>query len=296
MNPLAERLAFLLREWGLDPSARQGDLHALSALEERDAGSAVERFHRLKRDYALQRRGDLLGELRRHPFARGVPDDDARGMSQREIERDIRWARAAVLRAREVAAAEDETRGHLARLSSRVVGGMPELGAASWGDLGALAERAEMRRRLAAREARIDARVEDARRRAARLRRRRVEVPDVSSASVPDPDEASRALDAVEARLAAEEAVEAAYRAVLAPLRDPAVRERRARSLAELDREAEDRLVEGNLEGLHALLPRAEALRVEAAQEVSAATRARKSGRAPPPREKRPGDTIDGYG
>lgn len=296
MNPLAARLAFLLREWGIDPSARQGELQALSAMEERDQRPAVERFHELKRGYALQRRGDLLVELRRHDFVLDVPEDDARGMTQREIERDIKWGLAAVLRAREIAAAEEETRAHLATLSARRVDALPELGAAPWSELSALAARAEARRRVAAREARIESRIGDARRRAGRLKRRRVEVPDLSSDARPDPDDAAAILDALEARLAAEEALEDAHRAALAPLRDPAVRTRRARSMAELEKEADIRLAESNLEGLRAVLVRAEALRAEAAREASAATRARKAGKTAPRGENRAGDTIDGYG
>lgn len=299
MGALADRLAFLLREWGSDASARQAELHALSALEEADAKAAVERFHELKRAYALQRRSDLLRELRAHAFATDVPPEDATGMSQRDVEREMRFAEASVRHARAARAAMNEATKAADALALRRAPEPPALDGARWDDLRAVAERAEAHRRAVAREARVESRAAEAARRARRLRERPVDIPDVATETVPDAERAAALLDAAEAALAAAEAVEDAHRSVSAGLRDPAMREFRNRSRKEVEREAAGLLrMEDAVEaarGLRALLPRIEALRVEAARDASEAARARRSGRPPPRGESRPGDGMDPY-
>src|SRR5581483_5683610 len=138
MGQLADRFAELCREYGSDPSARASDVHALAALEERDPKEAHERFVALRKELAVTRRAELLHALKGFAFVRDVPPPDVRGMGQKEIDREIRWAAASLRRARAI--------------------------------VEALAEEAEAeaRRRTAARDARLAQRAADVRRRGAR--------------------------------------------------------------------------------------------------------------------------------
>lgn len=297
MSPLAARLAVLLRSYGWDPAAWQGDLQGISALETADPKAAVERFHEMKRAFAAQRRADLLHALSRFPFVRDAPPaGDTRGMGLKEIEREIRLAARSLAHARSAADAIEEAARLRERLSVRALPAATPLSEVPWDAVAPAAEAAEEQRRAVAREARLDERIADARRSAARLRHHRVEAPDLSSAAEPDPAAAEARLAPVEARLRALHGLEDAYESACAPLRAAEVRAFRASTRKALEREARDLLASGDLAGLAALRARAEALRVEAAKLSSEAARARRSGRAPPPPERRAGDMLDPYG
>ncbi|GEM_PF-7088148 len=281
MGQLADRFAELCREYGSDPSARASDVHALAALEERDPKEAHERFVALRKELAVTRRAELLHALKGFAFVRDVPPPDVRGMGQKEIDREIRWAAASLRRARAIVEALAEEAAHRAAL------GLPQgppLAPAPWDDLAAPEAEAEARRRTAARDARLAQRAADVRRRGAR---HGLDVP-----AGADHD----ALDALEARLAEAEALSEAFDAVSRALRSPDVGEWRRESRRALEREADALRAAGDAAGLRALAPRAEALRAEAARLASEAARARRSGRAAPARERRAGDPLDPYG
>ncbi|MEA3199018.1 MAG: hypothetical protein QOE90_446 [Thermoplasmata archaeon] len=283
MGQLSERFAQLCREYGTDPTARAADVHALAALEGRDVKEAHARFVALRRDLAVTRRAELLHALRGFAFVRDVPPDEVRGMGQREIDREIRWATAALRRARAIRDALAEAALHRASLRERALPEDVPLEAAPWDALSPLEAEAESRRRAAAREARLESRIVQARRRA---ERHGVAMPALGE----DPDVD---LDALEARLDAAERLAAARDAAMAPLRAPEVGAWRGESKRALAKEIE---AARDVDALRALQPRAEALRAEAAKAASEAARARRSGRTPPTRERRPGDALDGYG
>lgn len=296
MSVLAARLAELLRSWGVDPELRQADLHAVAQQEAQDNRQAAARFHELKRRFAWERRGELIGALRRHAFIEALPDERGEGMTQRQIEREIGWLRAALAHARDAQAALDEAETLLASLTTRRAVA-PEVARVAWTDAREAAASAEARRRVAAREARVEARAQDARRRAARLSWRLVAVPEVSSDAMPDADVANAALDAVEAALRDAEAAEDAARAAKAALRDPALAAHRRKEARELGRAIDAALAMAEAReaavAIRDVLPRIESLRRAAAADAARALRARKEGRPPPPSEGRGG--FDGY-
>lgn len=292
MGQLADRLAFLTRRYGSDPAAWQHELHALSSLEEHDVKAAVERFHLLKRRLAEFRRAQLLRELRTYPFAEGVPAEDARGYPLSEVEADVREATRALAHARAISAAISEERIARGSLRLRPSGEAAPRAAARWDALAPLEAATEARRRVAAREARLEQRLATAQRRIAKLARTRLQVPDPAL----EADALSDALDALEPKIARAEALEAAHRASIAPLKAPEVRTFRDESRRKLEREADARADAGDEGGLHDVRARAEALRQEAARLSAEAARGRRRGAGPPPRERRPGDPIDPYG
>ena len=292
VGQLADRFAFLTRRYGSDAAAWQHELHALAALEASDTKAAVERFHILKRRLAEFRRAQLMRALREHPFVRDVPPEDARGYPLGEVEAEIREATRALAHARAIADALAQEHEARASLKLRVLPEATPVASRGWDALVTLAEEVGSRRRTAMREARLEERLLDARRRAARLSRRRVEVPDASLASEPLAD----ALGRVERELARAEGLEYAHRLALAPLKAPEVRAFRDESRRKLAREADAHLDAGDQEALRGLAARAETLREEAAGLANEAARRRRRGVAPPPRERRPGDPIDPYG
>ena len=299
MGPLAQRLGVILRGYGWDPAAWHGDLQSLSHLETADPKAAVERFHEMKRAFAVQRRADLLRALVAFPFVHDAPPAHARGMGLKEVEREIRLAQRALAHAREAQAALAEAAATRQRLRLRAPPTAPPLPDAPWDALAPVAEAAEAIRRAVAREARVEARADQAMRDASRLRRLKIDVPDLSSRAVPDPADADALLAPLEARLKALHAVEDAHEAATAPLRSPEVRAWRRESGRALEREADRCLAlppDDAVTVLRALLPQAEALRVEAAKLSSEAARARRSGRAQPAPERRRGDMLDPYG
>lgn len=292
MGQLADRIAELMRGYGFDPSARQGELQALSSVERNDPKAAQERFYQWKRALGVQRRSALITELRAFPFVRDLPTHDAKGWPLKEVEGDIRDLTRALSQARDIAAAIAEEKEARGRLRAR---GLPEhaaLAPVALDALPTLAAETEARRRAALREARVEVRAAAAHRRAAKLASP-MPVPD--TARLPA-DEADAALAAAERALADAEALAEAYDAAVAPLRDRAVHAWRPTSEKSLLREADALLGARDSPGLRALLPRTQALREEAAREASKAVRARKSGKAPPERERGAGDTTDGYG
>jgi hypothetical protein len=287
VSQLADRIAALLREHGLDPAARQSELHALSALEASDVKLAHERFLEMKRALLVERRAQLLGELRRYAFARGVPSGDATRYPIQEIESDVREAARALGHARQAQQALDDEDAARRALVARPLAPAPALTPAAWTALAPLVEIAESRRRAARRELRVEERSADLARRAARVK---VAIGDISAL---DADSAHEALDEVELRVVAAERLAATRAAALAPLADPAVREWRRESMRGLEREIREAR---EVAELAALRIRAEALRKDAAAHAEQAARARRSGRAPPERERRTGDALDPYG
>lgn len=296
MGQLADRLGDVLRSYGWDPAAWAGELHALAFLEVEDLKEAHGRFLDLRRSFAVQRRADLLRSLAAFPFVRDVPPADARGMGLKEVESEMRAAQRSLASAREAAAALAEAEESRLGLARRALPPAPPLPEASWEALGPVAEAAEAERRRAAREARLEERIARAHRAAARLRHHRVDVPDLGSAAVPDPAVVDALLAPLEERLGALHALEDAHEAALAPARSHEARTWRRESARALEREAKALLERADHEGLAALQVKAEALRVEAARVGAEAARARRSGRAPPQAERRPGDPMDGYG
>ncbi|HUR68642.1 MAG TPA: hypothetical protein VM370_05295 [Candidatus Thermoplasmatota archaeon] len=292
MGVLAERLAYLATRYGSDAAAWQHEIHAVAALEESDAREALERFHALKRRFAEFRRAQLLRELRSFAFVRDVPSTEAGGYETKEIEADIRAATRALGLARAIQRAQEEEADARAGLRLRRLALEDARAAhASWDALAPLAREAESRRRVVAREARLDRRLAEAQRRAGKLARA-VALPDAGLDAGP----MDAALDDAETRLDRAETLEDAWRAALAPLKAPEVATYRHDSKRSLEREAQARLEAGDLSALRALLPRAEALRKEAAALASQAARSRRTGSAPPPRERRSSDPMDGYG
>lgn len=292
MGQLAERLAFLTRRYGSDKAAWQHELHALAALEETDAKAALDRFHLLKRRLAEFRRAQLLRELRSFSFVRDVPEDEARGYAMKEVEADIRDATRALAHARAIEAARAAEAEARASLRHRTMPPPTPIEPARWDALRAVADEAEARRRAAAREARLDRRYAEAKRRAAKLTRGGVALP----APTLEGDALDAALEAAERDIARTEDLEEAWRAAVAPLRAPEVRTFRDASRRKLEREADALASAGDVDGLRALAARGEALRREAAGLAGQAARARRSGAPPPLRERRPGDGIDPYG
>lgn len=300
MGQLSERLAEILRKYGADPAAHQADLHQLASLEQHDPKEALARFHELKRAAAVHRRGSLLHELRTTGIVSDVPTHGVQGMDAKEIEREIRTFTRALHLARDVLGSVRGAEEAASRLRERT---------AAWeaaafrslplDGLAAAAEQAEHARRALAREARVADRADAARRRERKLTALRVEVPDVSSARVPDAADADALLEACEARLAEAERVEEAHERVARPLRDPAVARWKGNSRKRLVEEARQLLaLDDRTEAarrLDALAPQAERLRAEAARASEEASRARRSGRSGPSREPRPGDSLDGY-
>lgn len=293
MGTLSDRIGFLTRRYGSDPSAWQGEIQALASLETSDPKTALARFHDLKRRLAEFRRAELLRALRAFAFVDGVPSSDTRGFALKEIEADIRAASRALALARAIASSKDERARIRESLRRRAAPSVTSDGRAPWNDLAALAQREEAARRAFAREARIDQRIVDVERRARKLAHTALTVPDASGLA---PDLADAALAAAETQLAAAETLEDAYDEVVRPLKAPDVATYLHQSRAQIEREAKARLAAGDVEGLRALAPKAEVLRVEAARKASEAARARRRGLAGPERERRPGDTIDGYG
>lgn len=296
MGALADRLAFLLKRWGSDPSVRQPELHALASLEGSDPKEALARFHELKRAFAVHRRAELFHHLSGFPFVTDAPSADAKGYDLKEIERDVRAAERALAAARRIATAFDEADANRAKLRVRPVEGGARPEARPWDALAPLEDAAEAWRRAVARELRVEERAAELRRRAARVEIPRIDVPDVTRQAFPSADDAMAALDALEPPLKAAEALRDAFEAATRPLSDPAVREQRAESRKRLERRARDALAAQDGAALVALREEAEALRVEAARVGGDAVRARRSGRAPPSRERRAGDPMDGYG
>ncbi|MFA5861708.1 MAG: hypothetical protein WDA16_08430 [Candidatus Thermoplasmatota archaeon] len=292
MGQLAERIAELMRGYGLDPAARQGELQAFASIERSDPKAAQERFHEWKRALAAQRRSALLTQLRAFDLVGGLPTHDTRGWPLKEIESDIRELTRSLGHARDIAAAIMEEREARGRLRERALATEAPLAAVTLDALRALAEEAERRRRAALREASVEVRVAAARRRAAKLALP-VDVPPTAHLSA---DQANATLATVERKLSDIESLVEAHDAVVAPLRDRAVRAWRASSEKALLHEAQALLDARDVAGLRALAPRATTLREEAAREASKAARARKSGKAPPERERGVGDTMDGYG
>lgn len=290
MGQLADRLRDLMREYGWDPSARDAELSALEALEAQDAKAAHERFLELRRAFAVRHRADLLAELRAFPFVRDVPPADARGMGLKEVESEARALARALAYARDAQRALDEEAAARASLASRGLAPAPALQPAPWDRLAPLADAAEARRRVAAREARVEARARDLVRRAAKAG---VPAPETSGLAA---DAADAALDDVERAVRAAEALREAHDAATRPLRDAAVAEWTRESRRALQREADKALDAGDLSALEALRGRAEALRAEAARKSEAAARARRRGERAPERERRAGDALDGYG
>lgn len=139
----------------------------------------------------------------------------------------------------------------------------------------------------------MEARARDAARRAVKLRTLRVDVPETSSLPA---DEADEALARVEAGLKRAEALKEAHEAATRPLRDPAVSAWTRESRRRLQREADAALAAQDAAALDEARRRAEALRAEAARASEEAARARRRGHKPPERERRAGDTLDGYG
>lgn len=295
MGALADRLAYLAKKYGSDPSGWQPQLHALRSLEQSAPSEALARFHELKRLLAHTRRAELMHALRGFGFVEGVPATSTEGYEAKEVEADIRAAARAVAHARAIDAARREEARLRAGLRWRALPPAPPLARGRWDELARLAEEAEALRRAAAREAALDARIGEARRRAAKLQETHVAVPDLSAAAAPSPDEADARLRDVEARLQEAERLEEAYRASLAPLRAPDVAAYRRESKRAIEREAKELLERRDAAGLLALAPRSEALRAEAARLSSEAARARRHGRAPPAGERRPGDAMDPY-
>lgn len=289
---LAQRIAHLTTRYGSDPAAWQHETAALAALEASDPKAAIERFHALKRRLVEFRRAQLFRELRAFPFVSDVPAGDTRGYPIKELEADVREATRALAHARAIAAALAEERDALATLRRRAAAPGAPVIAGRWDALPPLAEVAEARRRAAMREARLERRYADGERRAARIEWRKVPLPDPTL-----PAEAlDAALDATEAGLDAAEELDEAYRAAIVPLRSPEVATFRGESRRALDREARALAEAGDIGGLARLATRAEALREEAAKLASEAARSRRAGRAPPERERRASDTMDGYG
>lgn len=292
VGQLAERLRDLMRSYGWDPAARDGELAALDAMEAADAKAAHHRFLELRRAFAERYRADLLAKLRGFPFVLDVPPAETRGMGLREVESEARVAERALRQARAIQQGLDAEAEARSALAKRSLAPAPPFPAASWERLAPLVEEADARRRLAAREARVEARAAEAAKRAARLRRLRVAVPE--TARLPAADADAR-LGEVEAATREAEALEAAHDAATRPLRDPAVSEWLRESRRALQREADAALEARDLAGLAAAGARAEALRKDAAARAEAAARARRRGGAAPERERRAGDAMDPY-
>lgn len=292
VGQLSDRLAFLTRRYGSDPAAWQGEIHALAALEASAPKEALEQFYLLKRRLAEFRRAELLRALRRFTFVRDVPGEDARGYDLKELEADIREASRALTLAREIERGLAEEADARASLQRRPRPPRAEDANARWDALVALAMEVESRRRVAAREARLERRLADVVNRARRAQNARITIPEATL----DADELDAALDVAEAALDRAEAVADAYRAAIEPLRAPEVATFRHGSRRRLEREAEELVGREDVPALRELAARAEALRREAAGLASQAARSRRTGAPPPPRERRTGDTMDGYG
>lgn len=287
MGQLSDRLRVVLRAHGFEPAARASELAALASMEEQDPKAAHARFLELKRQFAAQRRADVLAALRAFPFVRNVPPTDTRGMTMKDVEADLRDGTRALALAREVAASLDEEARARAALQHRAPPEAAALAPAAWTALAPFAKAAEARRRATLRELRVEERALAA---AKRARKAGVDAP---STHALDADEADAALDALETRLREKESIEEARERAARPLRDPAVREWRHDSAKRLAREVADA---GTVEALRALEERAVALRVEAAGAEDASKRARRAGRPAPARERRAGDPMDPYG
>ena len=291
MGQLADRLAHLTTRYGSDAAAWQHELHALAALEQTDQRAALEKFYALKRRLAEFRRAQLLRELKAFAFVADVPSQDTRGYPVKEIEADIREATRALGHARAIERALrdiDEARSALVHRALSV--GEP-MRAAAWDALAPLAEEMERRRRVALREARIERRW-----RAAEVRARKL----AGAVALPDArlgaDILDAALDEVEPKLDAAEALAAAYAKAIAPLKFAEVSTYKHESKRKLEREAADLRAREDVAGLRAVEARAEALRKEAAALASQAARSRRRGVQGPQGERRPGDGIDPYG
>lgn len=290
---LARRIDELLREHGLDPSAWQGEVQSLRALEDADEKAAQARFHELKRALLVMRRGELLRELRGHAFARDVPSSDAKGLDVRELEREIRWSMAAVRHARDIDASLRSIRDATAQLRERPAPDAPDLTPRAWDDLPPLAEEVDLHRRAVLRELRAEEAERDLWRRATKLTHLPIVVP--STATLPA-EAALADLEPVERALAEAERLEEAHTKAIAPLRAPDVREYHAQTRRFLEREALAKLQARDLDGLSDVGRRAEELATQAAAKTKQAARARRSGAPPPTGERRSGDTMDGYG
>lgn len=290
MAQLADRLRDVMREYGWDPAARDAELSALEAMEAQDAKAAHERFLELRRQLAVRHRADLLAKLRAFPFVRDAPPTETKGMGIKAVESEARAAERSLAHARAIQRALDEESQARASLRSRRVAAPATLPSAPWDRLAPLAEGAEARRRVAAREARVEERARDVTRRAAKVG---VPCPDTSAMPA---DEADAALDEAEARVREEETLTAAHDAATRPLRDAAVVEWMKPSRKALQREADAALQARDLAALEDVQARAEALRVEAARRSGEAARARRRGQRGPERERSSGDAMDGYG
>lgn len=287
MAQLSDRIAALLREHGLDPAARQSELHALDALEARDPKAAHEQFLALKRALLVERRAQLVAELRRYPFALEVPSQDATHHPVQEVESDVRDATRALLHARRIQESLDDEATARRALRSRAVPAAAPLAPGRWDRLAPLVEIAEARRRAARRELRVEERASDLARRAAR---QNMAAPDVTAL---DAEAAHASLESLEGRIVEAERLSDARAAASAPFADPAVREWRRESMRALEREIREA---SSVAELGALRLRAEGLRNDAAASASRAARARRSGHAPPERERRSSDALDPYG
>lgn len=286
MGQLADRIAHLLREHGFDPAARQADIQALAHLEESDNALAQTRFHELKSHIFREARALLISSLKTKPFVRDLPPLDTTGYSTREIESELRQLEKAAPHAAAIAAAQQEEAKLRGAIRFRAIPPEATLPSAHWTELAPLVDLAESSRRILAREARIEQRARDASRRGAKL-----------GVIVPPPATATdEALDQVEAALRQAETLEDAHAAAVAPLRDPAVATWRGDSRKRFVREADALHKRGDTEGLHELAARAEELRREAAKASEDAARARRAGRAPPPKERKSTDAMDPYG
>lgn len=294
MAQLARRLAELYAQHGYDPAAHQADLHALEALESTDAKRALHRFHAMRHELAVRHRSEMLRALHELAFVRDLPPDDVRGMTLNELRREARELKRALSDARKIRAALDAARAAHEQAGARA----PPHDDALWrsvgvGELAAAAELAEAHRRVVAREARIMADVRRVTREARKLRHHAFDVEDVTNLGA---EEADALIAEAHGRVMKLAAVEDAHRRVQRTLRDPAVRAWRQTSRKRLLQVAEARLQAADLEGLRALGPEAGKLHAEAARASENAARARRSGRAPPSKESRPGDAMDGYG
>lgn len=292
VGQLADRLRDVMRTYGWDPMARDAEFSSLAALETQDPKAAHERFAELRRALAIRHRADLLAALRAFPFVEDVPPEDARGMGLREVEKEARQAERAREHARAIAEALLAEADARASLTTRALAPAEPFPTSRWDALARLVEQAEARRRVAAREARVEARHTEAAKRASRLRVLAPPVPDVSRLPASEADEA---LEALEAALARAESLESLHASATRPLRDAAVAEWARESRRGLLRAADEALAARDEAALRGVEARASALRVEAAAKAEAATRARRKGTAPPERERRAGDAMDPY-
>ncbi|HWG91568.1 MAG TPA: hypothetical protein VNZ52_12035 [Candidatus Thermoplasmatota archaeon] len=301
MGQLSRRLREVLPLYGIDPRLHQAELDAIDARERADPAAAHDLFEALRLKVARGRHRELHERLRAHAFVTDLFPADTSTLKLRDLDQEINELQEALRHAEAVAAALAEARGHASALRDRAarVDEAP-FRAVPMRELGKAAVAAEAVRRAAAQEARVEERLLATRQRSARLTRRQVAVPDLSSAAVPDPGAAAERLTALEGELSAAEAVEEAHGRVVRLLRDAAVREFKRETARTLEGRADAASLLAPAEAVPALRKleaEAERLRVEAAGLARSAARARRVGGTGPERErKRGGDLPDYFG